>query len=268
MSKIKLIATDIDGTILKYDFVFNQEVKTCISNLSKEGIKVVLVTGRMYLATRPIRDELGLDTPVVSYQGGLVRHLDKTLYERNLDANYAKEIINWVRKNGIHANLYLNDSLYVENDNKTVKRYVEQGIPCYNVKSFDEVELEKINKMILINYEQPQKVTGWESHLKNEYPNLNIIKSTPYYCEICHKEASKFHAVDFLRNYWGFEQDEVMTIGDQNNDIDLLRAGGIKVAMGNATPELKAVANYITDTVENDGFVKAVERFVYSKIET
>ena len=65
-----------------------------------------------------------------------------------------------------------------------------------------------------------------------------------------------------MRNYWCLAEEEVLTIGDQNNDIDLVKAGGIGVAMGNATEELKSCADYITDTVENDGFVKAVEKFV------
>ena len=61
---------------------------------------------------------------------------------------------------------------------------------------------------------------------------------------------------------WGLKKEEILTIGDQNNDIELLKAGGIKVAMGNGTPELKECADYITDTVENDGFVKAIEKYV------
>ncbi len=268
MSKIKLIATDIDGTILRDNYVFTSEVKTCINKLGECGVKVVLVTGRMYGATRHIVKELGLKTPVVSYQGGLVKSDEETIYERTLDVDSTKKVIDWTRKVGAHTNLYLNDELYVEHDSEIVKRYIKQGISRYNVKSFDEVKLEKINKMILIDYENPKKVTQWEKYLQKEFAHLNIIKSTPYYCEVCNKEATKFHSVDFLRKHFGLEQEEVMTIGDQNNDLDLLRAGGIKVAMGNATPELKAVADYITDTVDNNGFVKAVERFVYNKIKT
>ena len=68
-------------------------------------------------------------------------------------------------------------------------------------------------------------------------------------------------SVEFLRNYWGIKKEEVLTIGDQNNDIDLVECGGIGVAMGNGTEELKKCADYITDTCDNDGFVKAIEKF-------
>lgn len=265
MSKIKLIATDIDGTILKYDFKFSQEVKDCITKLGEDGVKVVLVTGRMHSATDYIAEELGLDTPIVSYQGGLVHHKGKNLYERNLSPDYAREIINWVKKNDIHLNLYMNDELYVEKDDEVIRRYTGERHSGFFVKSFDEVKLERINKMLLIDFDDSEKITKCEKYLCEKYPDLHIVKSTPYFCEICHIEATKACAVNFLRDYWGLQQDEIMTIGDQNNDITLLESGGVRVAMGNATEELKAVADYITDSVNDDGFVRAVERFVYEQ---
>ena len=67
--------------------------------------------------------------------------------------------------------------------------------------------------------------------------------------------------MEFLQNYWGLKKEEILTIGDQNNDIALLQAGGLKIAMGNATDELKEIADYITDSVYEDGFVKAMEKF-------
>lgn len=262
MADIKLIATDIDGTILKYDFTFNREVKDCIKTLCYSGIKVVLVTGRMHAATDYIAEELGLETPLVSYQGGLVKHNDKILYQRILPVRETKEILGWAKQNGVHVNLYMNDELYVEKDDATVRRYTGERSTGFLVKSFEELDLHDLNKLLLIDFNNHEKVTNWLNYLSGMYPQLHIVKSTPYFCEICHGEATKFRAVDFLRQYYGLKTEEIMAIGDQNNDIELLAAGGIKVAMGNATPELKAVADYITDTVNNNGFVKAVERFV------
>ena len=80
--------------------------------------------------------------------------------------------------------------------------------------------------------------------------------------EFSNKEASKYCAVKFLQNYWGIKEEETLTIGDQNNDIALLKAGGIRVAMGNATEELNKVATHTTDTVYNDGFVRAMEELL------
>uniref|UniRef100_UPI0040250CB0 HAD family hydrolase n=1 Tax=Candidatus Scatousia sp. TaxID=3085663 RepID=UPI0040250CB0 len=109
---IKMVATDIDGTIVKWDTGFSDNVKKCIKRLNKQGIRVVLVTGRMHCATTPIALELRLTTPIVSYQGGLIKDFSgKTLYQHNLSDDHAKKIINWAREKDIHINLYLDDKL-------------------------------------------------------------------------------------------------------------------------------------------------------------
>lgn len=260
---IKMVATDIDGTILGGNFIFTQEVKDCIKCLTENDIKVILVTGRMHSATVHVAKELGLDTPIISYQGGLVKtQQGEVLYEKTLDINKAREIIIWAKANNIHINLYMNDQLFVEKDNESIRRYTaERDIP-YTVCELDKIELKHINKILAIDFEDADRVTSWVNYLQKVYPNLYIVKSTPYFCEISNTEARKSRAVEFLTKYFELDKSQVLAIGDQNNDIELLKAGGIKVAMGNGTDEIKQVADFITDTVDNNGFVKAVEKFI------
>lgn len=260
-----MIATDIDGTILNWKSGFSKEIKKCIKNLCDKNVKVVLVTGRMHCATANLAKELGLETPIVSYQGGMIKdgpNGETTLYEKSLCPKYAETIIKWARENNVHINLYMDDVLYVENDSQTIRDYTEARFINYKICSFDDIKIENVNKILAIKYGDAETVTGWVDFLREEFPDLYIVKSTPYFCEISHKEATKAFAVDFLRKHWGLEKEEILTIGDQNNDIELLKAGGISVAMGNATEELKACADYVTDTVENNGWVKAIEKFV------
>ena len=266
---IKMIATDIDGTILPYGGDFRPAVLDCINELNKKGIKVVLVTGRMHSSAVPLAQKLGLNTPVISYQGGLIKEMNgKTLYQSKLPPQTAKEIIKWARANNVHLNLYIDDKLYVENDNDIIKFYIQGKFVDYTVCSFDDLEIKNnVNKLLAIDIQDANRVTGWVEILKNKYPDLYIVKSTPYFCEIGPANAKKSIGVEFLCKLWGLKKEEVLTIGDQNNDIDLIQSGGIGVAMGNGTEELKACANYITDTCENDGFVKAVEKFVFQKTE-
>lgn len=260
---IKMIATDIDGTILNWDGHFSPKVIDCIKNLDKKGIKVVLVTGRMHSSTTPIAEILGLKTPIVSYQGGLVKTYEgETLYQTQLSPDCAKKIIAWGRKNNIHLNLYLDDKLYVEQDNDAIKRYTKGKFVDYTVCSFDSLKIENVNKILAIDYENADRVTDWVDYLNANFEDLYVVKSTPYFCEIGSKDAKKSSGVEFLAKMWGIDKSEILAIGDQNNDIELLQAGGIAIAMGNATDELKKYATYITDTVENDGFVKAVEKFM------
>ena len=262
---IKMIATDIDGTIADWKGQFSPAVRNCINKLKAAGIKIVLVTGRMHSSAIHVAKDLGLDTPLISYQGGLVKDFDgKILYRKNLNSGYAKEIIVWARENNIHINLYIDDKLYVENDDEIIKYYVDGKHIEYTVCSFDDLKIENVNKILAIDIKDADRVSSWVEELKKKYPDLYIVKSTPYYCEIGSPEAKKSLGVKFLCDMWGIKREEVLTIGDQDNDIDLVQSGGVGVAMGNGTDELKKHADYITDTVENDGFVKAVEKFVMS----
>ena len=261
---IKMIATDIDGTIVSAGSDFTPEVRNCIKKLSDKGIKVVLVTGRMHSSAVHVAKDLGLDTPIISYQGGLIKDFNgKTLYQKNLNSNYAKDIIKWAKANNIHINLYIEDKLYVDNDNETVRKYVDGKYINYTVCSFDDIKIENVNKILAIDYHNADRVSQWVEELKEKYPQLYIVKSTPYFCEIGSIDAKKSNGVEFLCNYWGIKKENVLAIGDQDNDIDLVASGGIGVAMGNASENLKSVAGYITDTVCNNGFVKAVEKYVF-----
>ena len=199
---IKLVATDIDGTLLIPEGQFTDGVKQCVQKLCQKGIKVVLVTGRMNAAV-----------------------------------------------------------LYSEQKCYEIERYCGNLHTEYRIKQFCDIRKDKVNKLLAIDYDNPAKIDRLERELPEIFPELYIVKSTPYFLEFSNKEASKYCAVKFLQNYWGIKEEETLTIGDQNNDIALLKAGGIRVAMGNATEELKKVATHSTDTVFNDGFVKAMEKF-------
>ena len=260
---IKLIATDIDGTILIPEGEFRKSIIDCIKKLSNMGIKVVLVTGRMNAAASSIAKDLGLSTPVVSYQGGLVKEGSNTLYERYLTLEQTNKILEWAKTEKIHINLYNDDILYSESNCPEIQRYCNNLHTEYKMQSFDSINKNKINKLLAIDYNNPDRISRYEKELPQVFKDLYIIKSTPYFLEFSNKEASKYCAVKYLQKYYGLKDDEILTIGDQNNDIALLRAGGIKIAMGNATEELKAVADYVTDTVENDGFVKAMDKFCF-----
>ncbi|MFI3300061.1 MAG: Cof-type HAD-IIB family hydrolase [Candidatus Gastranaerophilales bacterium] len=262
---IKMVATDIDGTIYNWGVGVSDNVKKCIKKMQEQGVKVVLVTGRMHSAAKLLATELGLNTPVVSYQGGLIKENCENgieFYKKTLDPISAKKILSWARQKKVHTNLYINDVLIVEEENDIVQKYAEVQNITYQVKNFDELKIEDVNKILIVDYSDAEVVTEYKEFLEKEHEHLYIVKSSPYYCEISHNEARKSCAVEHLCKIWDIKKEEVLTIGDQNNDIELLKAGGVAVAMGNATDELKTYANHITDSVENDGFVKAMEKFV------
>ena len=263
---IKMVVTDIDGTIYTPQNGISDGVKNCIKRLVDNGVRVVIATGRTFASAKYMADLAGVKCPIVGYQGGLVCSYDGDILDvKYLNPQIAREIINDFKKRNIHLNVYVEDKLYVEEDNDYIKDYIgDKGIDYFKVDSFDELDFTKLNKLLAIRYDC-EFIDNLIDELRGKYPQIYVVKSFDYFCEIANKEATKGNAVKFLADKFGFKIDEVLAIGDQNNDIEMVKTAGIGVAMGNGTDEIKKAADYITDTVQNDGFVKAINKFVWGE---
>ena len=132
------------------------------------------------------------------------------------------------------------------------------------VEKFEDLDFTKLNKILAINYDA-NFIDSLIEELREKYPQIYVVKSYKYFCEIANKNATKGNAIKFLAEKYGITTDEVLAIGDQNNDIEMVVTAGVGVAMGNGTEEIKSKADYITDTVLNNGFVKAIDKFVWGK---
>lgn len=259
---IKLLALDIDGTILKKDYSLSDRVKSSIKDASKKGVKVVLVTGRMHKATTFIAQELGLNTPIISYNGALVQSENKIFLEQKIHHELFKKVVNEAKNFEVQINLYVDDILYSETNTPEIIEYCTKRKIEYKIKSFDKFQNASANKLLVIG-KTPDETTKVISHLSKTFENrLNIVKSMPTFCEVLNKNASKGNAIMHLAQYWEILPEEIMAVGDQDNDIDMLKIAHAKVAMGNATQGLKDVSNYIAPPVEQDGLAVAIEEFI------
>ena len=266
VNMIKMLVLDIDGTIFKKDYTASKRVKDTLKNLVQKGIKVVLCTGRMYAATKQIAQELELNTPVVSYQGGLVKNFcndTKTLYEKTVPPELALTVIKELKQRKIFFNLYINDVLMVERDSELIRNYVDARNISYKIiGNCEDLSLVGVNKILAIDPDH-NLIEKLQKEMAEKFKNkLYVVRSTPMFCEFSSTEATKGNAVRFLADLWGFKKDEIMACGDQDNDIEMLLAAGVKVAMGNASDGLKSIADFITETVDEDGVAVAVEKFI------
>jgi Cof subfamily protein (haloacid dehalogenase superfamily) len=267
--KIKLIALDIDGTIMNKEFNVSDRVRQAISRAINNDVHVVLATGRMYSATVPIASDLGIKTPLICYQGALVREYynsDKVYIHKVIEPYLSSKIIEELRALDIQINVYLDDELFIEDESNLLKEYsVKRHIIYHKIDSFDKISNLKPTKILALD-DNSDKVTDVRDYLRKKYSeHLYITKSTPYYCEIANKEISKGKAVLHLAEKWNIKQDEIMVIGDQDNDREMLEVAGVSIAMGNAADGLKDIADFVTDTVDNDGAAIAIEKFVFNE---
>lgn len=263
---IKMLVCDIDGTIFNGKCISENLIK-CINKIRQDGIKFVIATGRTFYSANQLLKPLNIDTPIICYQGATIHNPDgKIIYEMGLERKLSLEILDYLRHIEIFPNIYIQDQLFAEKETEHVKKYSDsQMVPYTIVSDISQRNFDSLNKILAIDNDS-EKIKILTSDLKKKYGDkIYTAMSTPYFCEICASGVSKGNAVKYVADMYGIKKSEIMSCGDQNNDIELLTSAGIGVAMGNATDTLKSYANYITDTVDNDGVVKAVNKFIYGE---
>jgi hypothetical protein len=260
----RLIAIDIDDTLLTDDGRITDATKEALAEAVRRGVTVTLATGRMFASARQIAERIGLNVPIITYQGALVKTPfdGRVLYERNLPADAAREIFDYCRRHGLHLQLYTEDELYAAEDNDKVREYAERCAVPYRV----EPDLERLIarpqiKMLIID--DPDRLDRIAEELRPVYRGrVHMTKSKPNYLEFLHPEATKGHALAALARHVGCAMEETIAIGDSWNDREMIEMAGLGVAMGNAIEALKMVAGFVTKTNNEDGVKHVIDTFI------
>lgn len=262
--RVKLIALDLDDTLLRPDRTISEHSIRALAAARQEGIMVVIATGRMFRAAVPFAHELHLDLPLIAYQGALIKTTEtgEVLRAVELGAKQCYPVLRFLAKNHLHANLYIDDELYIAEMNEVAARYASfSQVPVHVVGELGSFEFTHATKIVAIGnplhlhevIEPQAKVLFGGS--------LTINTSRPHFLEFGHLEATKSSALAFLAKRLGIGREEILAIGDGANDLDMIEYAGVGVAMGNADDRLKAVADYITTSNEDEGVAKVIERF-------
>ncbi|MEG6523037.1 Cof-type HAD-IIB family hydrolase [Desulfotomaculum sp. 1211_IL3151] len=265
MSNYKLIAIDLDDTLLNTNLTISPRNKEYIQRAKDAGIHITLATGRMYCSALPYAKELGLNLPLITYQGALVKEIqtDEILIHRPVPLDPAREVIQRCRQLGYHINVYVNDTLYVEKMSPEAAAYQKiSGIPAHPVGDLLEFLKEAPTKVLLVG--SSEKLDELEQEMTKQYStSLHICKSKPHFLEFSHPQATKGHALDTLAKDWGLTPDQIIAIGDAPNDLEMLQYAGLGVAMSNGDPTVQALADYITSSNDHDGVAEVIEKFVF-----
>lgn len=261
---IKLLALDLDGTVVRHDLTISDKVMSAIQRAMTQGVKVVVATGRMHQSALPFVQALGTPEPVISYQGGMIRHHHdsaETMFHKAIDKTIAQQVIDFLRAEKVNTNLYVNDVLYVDPSNTFAEEYSRlAGVTPTMVDDITAHLDDNPTKLVAINDERIEVLAEELNRLFGH--SLGVCLSRKNFCEMINPQTSKWHAVNYLAKQYGFFPDEIMAIGDQENDLPMIKHAGIGVAMGEAPAHVKAIANVVTASVGNDGVYSAIQRFV------
>ncbi|CAK1244523.1 Cof-type HAD-IIB family hydrolase [Fructobacillus evanidus] len=269
MQAIKLVSIDIDGTLYNDNREITPAVKSAIQKATAQGVHVVITTGRPETGVKKILNELDLlgeDHYVITHNGGLVQTTDgqKTLHRAALTWTTFLKAQQFAADNNTYIQVESDSDAYTVMTNVNIFASQENFVVSLPLTIKDEVsELKETSfvKAIAIGDEafMDSIQAKVPAELKQE---ANVVRSTPNNLEFMNTAASKGQALLALAKELGIDQSETMAIGDQENDHTMIEAAGIGVAMGNAVPSIKAIANQETTDNNHDGVAKAIERFI------
>lgn len=262
--KIKLVAADLDGTIIDKQKKLSKKALKAIKALKRSGIKFILASGRHYCSLLPYAKRFKIDLPLIACNGAVVYNLrtKKAIFYLPVPRKYTKEIINYSKKRGFHINLYGRDKIYIREMSDWGILYRKRTkTPMVVIK--DENKMCSIRTAKLLIVSSPRQVDRELKILKKKYKNkLSVMKTYPEYLEFMNKKVSKGSALKIIMKNLKINKDEAMAVGDSYNDIDMFKACGMKAAVRNACKELRKGADYTTKAKYGDGFAEAVNKFV------
>ncbi|MEN6327671.1 MAG: Cof-type HAD-IIB family hydrolase [Syntrophomonas sp.] len=263
---IKLVAIDLDDTLLDPKLKVSEKCTTAIKELQQREILVTLATGRMYRSALPYAEDLQMDIPLITYQGALVKNSRsrETLYYQPVPGDLGTEAMQYFAAAGVHYQSYFGDQLCMGSLTEEGRFYSElAGIEPVIIE--DMIAFSGLNeslKILAVSFNE-ELILKMEKDLKSTYGSkLNITRSKPYFLEIMNCSANKGIALKVVADHYNIAQEEVLAVGDSYNDLDMIKWAGIGVAMGNAPDAVKAAADYITLSNEEEGVAEALCQFV------
>lgn len=265
----RLLALDLDDTLLNDRFEISSRNVEAVQRAMKEGILVTIATGRMFRSTLPYARRLGVELPLITYHGAKIKVAGsgEVLWHNPVPFPLARDILSVGSELKVHQNLYLDDTLYVKEENRESRLYQEiASIPVHPVGDLVEFLCRcsgEPTKISIIDLEG--RLPDLQQLLKQKYsPKLTVVQSRPHFLEITQSTSTKGQALKYLAEREGISPREVCAVGDSYNDIDMLAFAGLGAAMGNAPQEVKDAADIVIAPNTEDGVARFVEDYLLS----
>jgi Cof subfamily protein (haloacid dehalogenase superfamily) len=263
MNKFKMIAIDIDGTLLNKDKKILFETKQDIKEAYNKGVIICICTGRAYPATKKYVDELGLDIPLILYNGSriIMNNGEKIIFNKTIDKEVSNGVFDIINMNDGTCCFWKEDTLYFNKNNEYTVYYENlTGIKPTIINDYDENLFTNINKFLW--FDTPENLEFIKNNILNNVVGIDCFKSQNNILEIVPKGINKGEAIKFLANYYNIDISEVIAVGDDENDISMIMAAGLGVAMENAKDCVKEAADFITLSNEENGVGKVICEFM------
>lgn len=268
---IRLLLADVDGTLVSQDKVLTPAARSVVQDLHQAGIAFAITSGRPPRGMSMLIEPLALQGAIAGFNGGVFVHPDLSVIESHtLDPTVAAHTLKLILDQGLDAWVYTasewlirdKDAPHVAREAWTVK------FDAKIVSSFTDEHLAHTVKIVGVSDDLALVATCEKAAQKALGDKASAARSQPYYLDVTHPQANKGTVVTTLAKLLRIPAEQIATIGDMPNDVLMFRKSGFSIAMGNASDEVKEQASAVTDSNENDGFAKAVRKFVLPSSST
>jgi Cof subfamily protein (haloacid dehalogenase superfamily) len=260
----RLLVVDLDGTVRSRALGIPAGVRAAVATARSRGVRVCVATGRMWPSAAPWIRTLGADPPAILYNGGQVLDFTsgRTLYERRLARDTARAALSLARRDPeVQSHLYLHDRVFVERRHPVTDAYAaDDGLTYDVVPSLDALLGDDPHKLLIIG--APERVGALQEAVRAARLPVHAVQSEPVYLEILPPGVSKGAALIAMLEALGVVAAETIAIGDNWNDVEMIEVAGVGVAMAHAPEGVRARADYVCGTAEEEGVREVIERFV------
>lgn len=268
MGKYKMIAIDLDGTLLKDDKTISLTNMRALLDAMKAGVRICISTGRAWPGAKAFVRQIGCNAAVITSNGAMIIDSadESIMYECTLDRDVAKQIYDIGNELGMTQIVWAKNVLYGNKLNARISDYGYRfgKMEPQKVTDFDKLNAQGILKILW--YDDPECISGVQKKISGRITgDVNICTSNIDLLEFFSSNVSKAAGLDRISSMYGIDPGEVIALGDGHNDIEMLHWAGLSVAMGNATDEVKAEADLITSTNEQDGVARIIQTYILNQ---
>lgn len=272
MTPIRVIALDLDGTLALEDHTISPATRSALTELSREGVEIIIATGRRYRTTRYVIDNLGLDIFAVCNGGALGKKPDATTFHQTA---FPRENLSEI----VEVSRALNMSLVGQRDSHArggadfiiddgapwsmpIQRYFDDNKMWSGAASLDDYDDEFL---VLGGFDHASKLETLAAEVHRRFPNQynTIIVPHPtseyFYCEITQQHVHKWHGLTKLAELLNIEASSICAVGDELNDLSMIKGAGHGFAMGNGNPELQRYADHVCGNHDEDGLLEVID---------
>lgn len=270
-NKYKMLVTDMDYTLLNKEKQISDRNREALKRAAEKGVHMVVATGRIYTSARIYAKLLRLSTPIIASNGAIIKDASKTIFRDILNQDTVREMLRLCHKYGAYCHFFTENTIYSEKLINVSLRYTEWNkymgeedqVKIRIVDDGEEIiEAAKSEVLKAVVFDDDDDKIQKLREGIIETGIVSVSQSMKHNLEVMNKGVTKGNAVRILAQMYGINREEIIAIGDNENDISMIEYAGLGIAMGNAEESLKRVADHITGDYQEDGVAEAIERFL------